>query len=263
MEARPQHETPVPQEPAAKLPPHLAAQRAAENYLPNFKIYMGEFWSGDLGLTLLTISLVVEIFLITPMREAGIPGRVFFDLIVMVLMISAAIAGSKSRLWRASLIAAVLLCAVVLIAGRLHPSPQLHMWGSAIVTIMLLMYVRVVLVVMFRGGPITWSRIQGGVCAYLLVGMAFASAFQFIVWRTPGALQFVTLPTDMDQLTAKITYYSFSMLTTVGSDISAADPYARSLSTAEAIVGQLFPTILIGALVAMAIEGRTKGAGKA
>jgi hypothetical protein len=33
-------------------------------------------------------------------------------------------------------------------------------------------------------------------------------------------------------------------------------PFARSLTTAEAIVGQLFPAILIGALVAMAMQSR-------
>jgi hypothetical protein len=81
--------------------------------------------------------------------------------------------------------------------------------------------------------------------------------------RSPTAFTYVAPPTDIDQLTAKMTYYSFSILTTVGSEISTADPYGRSLTTAEAIVGQLFPTILIGALVAMALQARTKSGGGA
>jgi hypothetical protein len=36
------------------------------------------------------------------------------------------------------------------------------------------------------------------------------------------------------------------------------NPYARSLAIAEAIVGQLFPAIFIGALVAMAMQSRSK-----
>jgi hypothetical protein len=35
-------------------------------------------------------------------------------------------------------------------------------------------------------------------------------------------------------------------------------PIARSLSIAEAMVGQLFPAIFMGALVAMAMQSRSK-----
>jgi hypothetical protein len=61
----------------------------------------------------------------------------------------------------------------------------------------------------------------------------------------------------LDQLTSKLTYFSFATLTTVGSDITPVYPFARSLTTAEAVVGQLFPAILIGALVAMAMQSRS------
>jgi voltage-gated potassium channel len=115
-----------------------------------------------------------------------------------------------------------------------------------------------VLLVMFRGGPITWSRIQGGVCAYLLLGMAWASAFQLVEQLIPGSFNFVTAPTDIDQLTSKLIYFSFGTLTTLGSSITPLLPFARSLTIAEAIVGQLFPPTLIGALVAMAMASRNK-----
>ena len=62
----------------------------------------------------------------------------------------------------------------------------------------------------------------------------------------------------MDQLTSKLTYFSFGTLTTLGTDIIAVHPLARSLTTAEGIVGQLFPAILIGALVAMAMQSPSK-----
>jgi hypothetical protein len=243
---------------SAQPPATHAAAHAADAHRTSWKLYVGDFWSGDLGLTLLSISFVVEIFVITPMREVGVPGRIFFNLIVGALMISAAITGSKSLVWKTILITACLVTGGVLVASRLNPSITLHLWGSVLVSITLLLFVHVVLVVMFRGGPITWSRIQGAVSAYFLVGMAFASAYEFLETRTPGTFQFVSQPMDVDQLTSRMTYYSFSVLTTVGSPISSTDAWARSLTTAEAIIGQLFPTILIGALVAMAIQGRPK-----
>jgi hypothetical protein len=243
--------------PAPKLAtPEPDPRPPADHHSP-WRIYMGEFWSGDLGLTLLLMSLVVQVFVITPMLETGVPGRMIFNLIVMVLMVSAAIVGTKSMFWRGCLLIAVVASTTAIVVGRLEPSHLSHLWASATVTITQLLFVRVVIVVMFRGGPITWSRIQGGVAAYLLIGMAFASAFEFLELYRPHALAFVTQPADLDQLTAKCTYFSFTVLTTVGSAIEPTGSFARSLTTAEAIIGQLFPTILIGALVAMAIESRS------
>jgi Ion channel len=222
----------------------------------NLRLNMSEFWAGDLGLTLVTISVAMLIFVISPLREAGLHGRIFFDVIVMVLMIYGAIAANTGRGFLTFVLVTVLTTGAVLAAGRLHPTLQLHLWGSVLVTFTLLVYVRIVLLIMFRAGPVTWSRIQGGVCAYLLLGMAWASAFQFLEQLRPGALHFVSTPQNLDQLTAKITYFSFATLTTIGSDIAPIDPFARSMTTAEAIVGQLFPAILIGALVAMAMQPR-------
>jgi hypothetical protein len=221
-----------------------------------FHLSMSEFWSGDIGLTLVTLSVTILVFVISPLREAGLSGRVFLDLIVLALMIYGAIAANSTRIFRVCVIVTVLATGVILAAGRLHPTPFLHLFGSVLATITLLLYVRIVLLVMFRAGPVTWSRIQGGVCAYLLLGMAWASAFQFLEQLRPGSLQFVSAPTDLDQLTSKLTYFSFATLTTIGSDIIPVSPFARSLTTAEAIVGQLFPAILIGALVAMAMQSR-------
>jgi hypothetical protein len=221
-----------------------------------FRIKRGEFWSGDLGLTLITISLCLLVFIITPMREAGVPGRVLVDLLMMALMVFAALAIEQNRFDTSLVIALIIVTAIFLGAARLYPSPLLHQLGSICSTLTLLLYVRIVLLVMFRGGPVTWSRIQGGVSAYLLIGMAWASAFQVIEQSRPGSFHFVTAPRDLDQLISKLTYFSFSTLTTVGGEITPITPIARSLTVAEAAVGQLFPAILIGALVAMAMQSR-------
>jgi hypothetical protein len=219
---------------------------------------MSEFWSGDLGLTLITISLTVLVVVITPLREAGLPGRLFFELFVVALMVFGAVSVEQSLRAKVFVLVVVLGSAVVLAAGRLHPTLFLHEWGSFLVTVTLLLYVRIVLTVMFRGGPVTWSRIQGGLCAYLLLGLAWASAFEFLEQVNPGSFSFVTAPADLDQLTSKLVYFSFATLTTVGSSITPVHPFARSLTITEAIVGQLFPATLIGALVAMAMESRRK-----
>jgi hypothetical protein len=152
----------------------------------------------------------------------------------------------------------VLATATVLGVARVHPSLFLHELGSVLSTITLLLYIRIVLLVTLRTGSVTWSRVQGGLSAYLLLGMVWASAYELMEQIKPGSFLFVTVPLDMDQLSSKLTYYSFATLTTVGSNISPVYPFARSLTVAESVVGQLFPAVLMGALVAMALQSRNK-----
>ena len=52
-------------------------------------------------------------------------------------------------------------------------------------------------------------------------------------------------------------YFSFVTLTTLGyGDTVPVHPVARSLAIAEALVGQLYPAILIGRLVSLQISAR-------
>ncbi len=220
---------------------------------------MSEFWSGDLGLTLVSISLGVLIFVIFPMRQIGLSGRFFLDVVMVTLMISGALVVQQKRIVTIVTVAIVVMGGCGLWAARLYPSPFLRHLSSVLSIVIPLLYVRIVLLVMFRQGPVSWSRIQGGICAYLLVGMAWASAFDLVEQLHPGSFHFVSAPTDPDQLTSKLIYFSFATLTTVGfGDVLPVNPFARSLAIFEAIVGQLFPAILIGALVAMAMQARPK-----
>jgi hypothetical protein len=52
-------------------------------------------------------------------------------------------------------------------------------------------------------------------------------------------------------------YFSFSTLTSVGyGDAYPVHRIARSLATAEALVGQLYPAILIATLVGLSLQAR-------
>lgn len=136
---------------------------------PSSHLDLNQFWSSHLGLTLVTISLAVIVFVVTPLREAGLPSRLFFDIVAVTLMISGTLVIDQSRMAKAFAIAVVLGSATVLGTGRLHPTPFLRLLGSAFVIVTLLLYVRIVLLVMFYKGPLTWGRIQGGVGGRLRV----------------------------------------------------------------------------------------------
>jgi hypothetical protein len=234
------------------------ANTERQSHIALLHMQMSEFWSGDIGLTLVTITLVILIFVIFPLQQAGITGHVALDLVMVTLMISGALVVKQRRILTAGVIALVILAVGVLFMSRLYPTLFMRQLSSALTIFVMLIYVRIVLLVMFREGHVTWSRIQGGVCAYLMLGLAWSAAYSLVEQVHSGAFHFVSAPTNVDDLASKLIYFSFATLTTVGyGDILPVAPYARSLASAEAIVGQLFPAILIGALVAMAMSPKS------
>jgi hypothetical protein len=214
-----------------------------------------EFWSGDIGLTLITVSLTIFTFLILPLADGGLLGRFVLDVVLAALMVSGALRIGTNRVTTTLAIVVLLAALVVLWVSLMHSTPFLQRLSSILAIIGFLLYFRIVLLVMFRQGPVTWSRIQGGVSAYLLLGLAWSRAYQLTEQLHTGSFRFVSPPANVEQLSAKLAYFSFGTLTTVGfGDVLAIYPFARSLAIAEAMVGQLFPAILIGALVAMALQ---------
>jgi hypothetical protein len=52
-------------------------------------------------------------------------------------------------------------------------------------------------------------------------------------------------------------YFSVTTLTTAGfGDITAVNPFARTLVMMEALIGQLYPAILIARLVSLHVEAK-------
>jgi len=95
---------------------------------------------------------------------------------------------------------------------------------------------------------VTNDTIRGAFCAYLLMGLAWASAYQLVALFQPGAINFGTGPEITE--TQNFTYYSFVVLTTLGfGDITPVSGVARSLTWIEAVVGQLFSASIIARLV--------------
>ena len=109
-----------------------------------------------------------------------------------------------------------------------------------------------------RPGRINGYRVLGGIAGYLLIGLMWTFAYQFVIQRTPSAIHFE--PGEAESLPGQpshLIYFSFTTLTTAGfGDIHPVTPTARSLTVAEALVGQLYMAILIASLVGMALQTR-------
>jgi hypothetical protein len=152
----------------------------------------------------------------------------------------------------------VLLAIAVRWAGIVFGTPWLHFWDALLSLLSILAFLLIVLWWVYREGPVTGHRVRGAVAAYLLLAVCFSLAYDLIEYVHPGSF---TLPLGgvegIQARSASFLYFSVVTLTTVGfGDIAAVHPVARSLVMVEALVGTLYPAILLARLVTLQIETR-------
>ncbi|MHC5083380.1 MAG: potassium channel family protein [Planctomycetota bacterium] len=112
---------------------------------------------------------------------------------------------------------------------------------------------------LFRTRIVTPDTIKGGICAYMLIGFAWANIYGLMMDTKSDTLPFMIVnatETDPEILREQMMYvhFSFTTLTTLGyGDIVPTTHFAAIVSDAEAIIGQLFLTIFVARLVGMYI----------
>ena len=98
-------------------------------------------------------------------------------------------------------------------------------------------------------GRITGARIVAAICAYLLLGLLWAEAYQAL-----GAVYGPVLNTAGETTYNEYVYFSFVTLTTLGyGDILPVHEGARALAYLEAVTGVLYLATLVARLVALHI----------
>ena len=112
-----------------------------------------------------------------------------------------------------------------------------------------------------RAGRVDMNKIWGAVSVYILIGLTWAYIFGIldIIYGDclVGSGSFDSTsssPVDPSRLSTRL-YFSFVTLTTVGyGDIAPANSMTRLFATVEALVGQLYLTILVARLVGLHIS---------
>jgi hypothetical protein len=110
-----------------------------------------------------------------------------------------------------------------------------------------------------RQQDVTADTIYGGICVYLLAGIAWAYGYDLIETVVPGSFAFGegALPDDFSPATQteqsrRFFFFSFVTLTTLGyGDITPVTQQARAIAILEAVVGPLFLAIFIARLVGL------------
>jgi hypothetical protein len=212
------------------------------------------FWESDPGLSVFLGLLVLFLFVLPPLVEPEGSGRgLVIDVGLSVLLLAGVAAVSAHPAVRAVLFVLVVGALVVRWGPFSAPATAL----AALVTVVAMTFV--VLVQAFRAGSVNVHRIQGAVAAYLLLGLAWALAYESVALLATGAFSAAS-QTGPDR--QRFIYFSFVTLTTVGyGDVTPVHPVARSLAVAEALTGQLYPAILLARLVSLATGSGPAGPG--
>jgi len=196
---------------------------------------LSRFWSTDRSLTVLLGFLIINIFILQPLTELGI-FRAFFvpDVLFSLILISGVMAIAKSRFITVLALAFALVTFLVRWAKNFVAGTGLMTLDTFLSIVFLGLLAVVVLLQVFREGPITMQRISGAVVVYLLLGLMWAVAYQLIELQQPGSFNFADVPAIGDTLSARLVYFSYITLTTLGyGDITAVSPIARSLAMLE------------------------------
>ncbi len=218
------------------------------------------FWSTDRSLTILLGLLFITIFVLQPLDDLGLI-HVFFVITIVfsLILISGVMSVARSRFITVLAAMFALASFSALWMATLVPSVGLASLNDFLVIVFLGMLSVVVLHQVFREGPITMQRIMGAVVVYLLLALMWAHAYKLVELQRPGSFNSAgpsAVDHDFNPKT-RLIYFSFTTLTTLGyGDITPVHPIARSLVMLEALIGQLFPIILIARLVSMEIYYR-------
>jgi hypothetical protein len=206
--------------------------------------------------------IVLIVFVIPPLGSLNIVGRFMVDTFFSLLLVSGI--ASLSERHKGVFVIVIVMAAITLIfrwTDSFVPSPSLDILDYLATIISIILFCIVILAQVLKKGPITFRRIQGAIAVYLLLGLAWAHAYELIEYLSPGS--FAGTIYSSGRFSSWV-YFSFVTLATLGyGDISPVQPLARSLSVAEAITGQLYLAILIARLVSQELYYRTSREGEA
>lgn len=217
------------------------------------------FWREDRHLSFF-LAFLVLMTIFVPMVGESRPGRIAIDLTFAIMLFSGAIATVHKRVLIYLIVALTILEFTADLIAEFDPSFSSRGWDTALkVFCMAILVVMTLKQTFLLPGPVSVHRVMGGVAAYLLIGVTWAFGYKLLLELIPEAIHFQT-PLSVGVVTGepgRLIYFSFEILTTVSfGDVSPVHRIARSLAIAEALIGQLYPAILIATLVGMALQAR-------
>ena len=221
--------------------------------------YLTEPWSEERKLTGLVIALMFHTVVGYPLVSvigSSVAIQLTNNLVLFAVLLLGLYALTQNNITRMVLGGIILIAISVRSARFVFGSHWLLGWDILLSLVAAIAFVGITLRYVYKEGPVTSQRIQAAVAAYLLIVLAFALGYMLISFLMPGAFGFPDKAPNIDdpRFGYIFHYFSISTITTLGyGDIVPVHPFARTLATVEALVGQLFPAILLARLVSLSV----------
>jgi len=216
--------------------------------------HVSRFADSDAGLSIILAIQITIIFVVAPLAASGASSVQWVEMLRFGLAATAILIVARTT--RAKAAIAVLFAATWLASLHwpLGPAPPPLAQPIAVTKIAVtlafdLIVVAVVAGAAFGPGKVTVHRILGAIILYLDVALVFANLYRLVVARP---LAFAGLPAGPNARFSELLWFSLSSLTTSGTGaLAPLHPLARSLSSLEAVIGQLYPATILGRLVTL------------
>jgi hypothetical protein len=178
------------------------------------------------------------------------------DLLVGGVLLAAVRAFFKNRRHFLACIALGIAAITVGVLGRYVPSID-HRWFTvlalALDTVLLSYLILLISADVFTTTEVDADTICGSVSVYLLISGVFASVYSILILIEPSSFFLPEAPIGADVSLGPdrlMAYFSLITITTVGyGDITPQSELARSLANLEAIIGQVYLTVLVARLI--------------
>jgi hypothetical protein len=212
------------------------------------------FWNEDRSLTVMLLLLLFFVFILVPSMSHGMRGEIFIKIVYSFILFTGILSVARQKKF-------VIIVSILAVIGfflnwlsEVYPTTPVLIANDLAIIFFNSFFALVILIKTFQPGEITYHRIEGSIVVYLLAGLIFAYIFH-AVYLFAGITSFNNIKGNLKEFL----YFSFTSLTTMGyGDVTPVHPLARSLANLEALIGQLYPAILIARLVSMEIESSAR-----
>lgn len=201
------------------------------------------------GLALILILASMIFIMASPEAEWTRATALILQAAALFASVRAAQSGTSIRvLCTVAVGMSVLLALNVMVLGA-GAAPEFVDWASLVLVVLATPVIASGIVRQVKERKqITIHTMMGVLCIYLLMGLAFASSFALI--EAVGNQPFFR-PGDGSETLSNYLYFSLTTITTAGlGDFAPAEDLGRSLTAAEALIGQIYLVTIVAVIVA-------------
>ena len=194
--------------------------------------------------------ILVSNFILAPFLRGNFGELVLSLISVCAIIIIVKTFSLKSKFLRLYAIIASTTFLLEVI-GRLELSNLFPIAFLLLIQLIYILYLSIAAILILRdiflSPKTTLDNIRGGVCVYLLIGFIWSLLYGITASLDTEAF---SQPIIEAESYGRAVYFSFTTLTTLGyGDIIPVSPLAKMLTNLEAIIGQLYPSILMAILI--------------